>query len=429
MAEPYQAQSGFEPRYGVVSNQGGRPYNEDYCAVHDYSLRRYPKYLCFMAMADGMGGHQAGDVASQVAVQMLEQLAGPKVFSDPLDFENRVEQVLWNAFSAINSRICNLGQGSPEREGMGTTLTCALVDCQNAYIGHVGDTRAYIITSSGISAVTEDHSVVGKMVADGVLTENEAMTHEKRNILTRAVGPETNVEVDILKVPMQPGEILFICTDGLYSAVTGGEIYQVLATEADLQSACVHMVDLAIARGSEDNVSAAAWRMPPEEMLAGAGSRRMAAASRRTGLRWWAVAALALLALILGFAAGWGIGAAFIGNKSGGSSKKTVQQTITGSQKSSTSTTQSSSPARTAAFKRGTTVVISMESSTEYQLRLTPGLDGTIVVKIPNGCKLKVLTEPYTDAEGNEWYSVEVIDEISAKGKKGYVISKNIKYQ
>src|SRR5450759_2193169 len=125
LAETYHAHDQFEPRYGVVSKPGGRDYNEDACAIRDYSLRRRSKYLCLMAMADGMGGHNAGDVASQVAVQMFERLSGPRQFEYSGDFSDNVERVIWNAFSAINSHVHDLGEASPERHGMGTTLSCA----------------------------------------------------------------------------------------------------------------------------------------------------------------------------------------------------------------------------------------------------------------------------------------------------------------
>jgi len=420
-----------ELRYGVVSKQGRRPYNEDYCTVHDYSLRRNAKYLCFMAMADGMGGHQAGDVASSVAAQMLEQNAGPTAFESNDDFELRSEQILWNAFSAANSHIHDLGAANPEHEGMGTTLTCALIGFEYAHLAHVGDTRAYTISEAGIHQVTEDHSVVGKMVTEGLLTEHEARTHASRNILTRAVGPELNVEIDLLKVPMQPGDIMFMCCDGLYSTVTAGDIYHVLASDPDLNSACGQLADLAIARGSDDNVSAIAWRMPQAAEMSAAGARRSArhkpTPAASGSMPRWAVALLALLVLCAGFGIGWGIGAIFFSNKTPAKTTQTTAPWSTSPRVSSSSPASSptsTGPAEGNSFAKGTPVVV----STNCNLRETKAITPSVIAELPSGCKLKVISESSSFASGKWWYQVEVTDTASAaKGKQGYVVAEYIK--
>ena len=420
-----------ELRYGVVSKQGRRPYNEDYCTVHDYSLRRNAKYLCFMAMADGMGGHQAGDVASSVAAQMLEQNAGPTAFESNDDFELRSEQILWNAFSAANSHIHDLGAANPEHEGMGTTLTCALIGFEYAHLAHVGDTRAYTVSEAGIHQVTEDHSVVGKMVTEGLLTEHEARTHSSRNILTRAVGPELNVEIDLLKVPMQPGDIMFMCCDGLYSTVTAGDIYHVLASDPDLNSACGQLADLAIARGSDDNVSAIAWRMPQAEEMSAAGARRSArhkpTPAASGSMPRWAVALLALLVLCAGFGIGWGIGAIFFSNKTPAKTTQTTAPWSTSPRVSSSSPASSptsTGPAEGNSFAKGTPVVV----STNCNLRETKAITPSVIAELPSGCKLKVISESSSFASGKWWYQVEVTDTASAaKGKQGYVVAEYIK--
>jgi PPM family protein phosphatase len=427
----YQAQAQSELRYGVVSKQGGRPYNEDYCTVHDYTLRRNPKYLCFMAMADGMGGHQAGDIASSVAVQMLEKYTSLSGFSSNQEFEEKAERVLWNAFSAANSHIHDLGKANPDHEGMGTTLTCALIDFDYAYIGHVGDTRAYTVSSAGITQITADHSVVGQMVTEGIITEQEARTHVKRNILTRAVGPELNVEIDLLRLPVQTGDIMFMCSDGLYATVTDGEIYQVLGTEMNLRAACTRLVDLAISRGSDDNVSAIAWKMPPQEVLsAGATGRRFKrkkASASSGALPVWAVVLVALAVLLIGFGIGWGIGALFFSNKT---PTKTAGVTSTSSGTSDSSASQGSSstkhsgPADSTGYSKGASLVV---TDGPCNLRASPGTTGQIVAQLQNGCPVKTLAEiPVYDSNSKQWYQVEVTD-TPAKGKKGYVYYQYIK--
>lgn len=425
----YQAQAQSELRYGVVSKQGGRPYNEDYCTVHDYTLRRNPKYLCFMAMADGMGGHQAGDIASSVAVQMLEKYTSPSGFSSNQEFEEKAERMLWNAFSAANSHIHDLGKANPDREGMGTTLTCALIDFDYAYIGHVGDTRAYTVSSAGITQITADHSVVGQMVTEGIITEQEARTHAKRNILTRAIGPELNVEIDLLRLPVQAGDIVFMCSDGLYSMVTAGEIYQVLGGEMNLHAACNHLVDLAISRGSGDNVSAVAWKMPPQEVLsagaAGRGHRRKQASASSGALPVWAIVLLAVAVLLVGFGIGWGIGALFFGNNTPTKITGVTSSSTTASSASQgSSSTKHSGPADSTGYLKGASLVV---IDGPCNLRASPGTTEQEVAVLANGCHVKTLADaPVYDSTGRQWYQVEVTD-TAAKGKKGYVFSQYIK--
>jgi len=423
LAETYHAHDQFEPRYGVVSKAGGRDYNEDACAVRDYSVRRRPKYRCMMAVGDGMGGHNAGDVASHLAVQMFEQLAGPRQFADTQEFSENVERVMWNAFSAINSHIHDLGESSLDRKGMGTTLTCALVDDSLAHIAHVGDTRAYIISSDGIAQVTEDHSIVGKMIADGILTEREAQSHDQRNVLTRAIGPEPNVEIDILKAAVKPGETVLICTDGLHSMVSTPEIFQIVRAEGNLQSACEHLADLAIARGGEDNVSAIAWMMPLAESLVrrDTSSRQKSSKGTGKGLAWWGVMLITSVALGLGFFVGWGIGAVtHLGSNSGGHAK---QSTPTGTQSGTTQTTPSNR------FPKGTYVQVSLKDPNGvYVLRKAPSTDSDVVTSLTDGYKLKVISSAEgAKSSATDWYQVKVVQVGPWYGATGYAKGENLK--
>lgn len=418
MTEEYFAHSKYEHRYGVVSRAGGRELNEDACAVRDYSLRRNPKYLSFMALADGMGGHQSGDVASQVAIEMLESLAGAKRFADSDDFEANVEKVLWSAFSNINSHIFDLGQTSAERRGMGTTLTCALIDSQHAHIAHVGDSRAYLISSEGIKQLTEDHSVVGKMVSDGVISEQEGLAHENRNVLTRAIGPEPNVGIDISTVALQEGETLLICSDGLYTVVLREEIGNVVLTEADLQTACERLVGLAIARGSDDNVSAIAWRMPVERGLATrkAGSKR---GRTRNDLRVTPLVLLiiALITVAIGFGIGWGVGVALRGDKT-----STGRESAEGEKPVDTSPGNNEETAD--GIAEGMRVKIQLaDIESTYTLRSEPDTTSRPVADLKNGCTLEVTAVGEKDAQGNKWCRVTVLDSGPDKGKLGWARS------
>jgi len=420
--EAYHAHSRFEDRYGVVSKPGGRELNEDSCVLRDYSLRRNPKYLCFMALADGMGGHQAGDVASQVAVEMLEDIVGAKRFSDDVEFQETVEKELWSTFSTVNSHIYDLGQTSPERKGMGTTLTCALIGRGHAYVGHVGDSRAYLVSSEGVKQITDDHSVVGKMLSDGVLTEREAQLHEKRNVLNRAIGPEPNVEIDILKVPVHEGEVVFICSDGLYTVVDKKEIGNVLLTEGDLQTACERLVELAIARGTEDNVSAIAWRMPLEETLAssGIGGKATRAMGTREKFPARVVVLITVLALMIGFGIGWGVGSLWNRDNDSQGERKSAEKTA--QEKDSRGNDETG--ADPTAFSKGAIVKIQLQTPGHiYSLREMPDPSSIEKAPLKHGCKLKIVSRSDEDTEGRQWYEVQVLDSGPDKGKKGYARS------
>lgn len=262
------------PAGGCLSVPGGRDHNEDSCLLRDYSRRRAPRYLCLMAVADGMGGHRAGEKASSAAVLHLEQMVASSRFPGAADYRENAAAVLGKAVSSINGIIYREGRSSPGLSGMGTTLTCAMADGSGAWVAHVGDSRAYLVSSSGARQVTEDHSLVGKMLKEGVLTEEEARVHGKRNVLTRAVGPGPEVEVDLFRVPLLPGEVLLLCSDGLHSMVTRDEIWRMVHPEVMMQQACEKLVRLATDRGADDNITVVSWRVPRQEKPVGNKDRR-----------------------------------------------------------------------------------------------------------------------------------------------------------
>lgn len=401
-------------RYGVASSEGGRKYNEDSCAVRDYTSRRARRYLCFIAVADGMGGHHAGDVASQLAIDMLHSALDPKNFESERDFRERAEGTLCEAFSKINSRIFNLGGETGEGRRMGTTLTCAVVDSEGADIAHVGDTRAYLVTPAGCSQVTDDHSVVGRMVSDGVLTEAEARTHAQRNVITRAIGPEPTVEIDILHVPMQPGDFLVLCTDGLYTKVDRDEIARVVWSVPDAQGACERLVELAIARKTDDNASAVAWSMPALP----AGGRHARAAGpgpRGARRRWLPVVLLALLAVAVGFGVVWGLAAAFTGTEkepaAGDGNPVSSRPVDTGTK---------------TVFSPGETAQV-MESKPGNLVNLRESVNGADIPLLKDGLVLLVAGGPETDRENRDWYKVEVVDpDFTGTPRAGFVKAANL---
>ena len=198
-------------------------------------------------IADGMGGHKAGETASQMAIDIIRHEY----------FANRAGDIARNlqqAFETANEKIYNSAQQNPDFQGMGTTCIAIVLKERTGYIAHVGDSRAYRITRNSIEQLTKDHSQVAEMMRKGILTEAEAQGHPERSLLTRALGAKPEVETDIIKnVALEPGEWYLLCTDGL-AKVSDKEIKRIVSSNTPLK-ACRKLIDLANRRGGEDNVT------------------------------------------------------------------------------------------------------------------------------------------------------------------------------
>jgi len=201
------------------------------------------------AVADGMGGHEAGEVASNLAISVIGQYIEDNM--GLLSGEKLVEK----AISAANSSIYQKSNTSSKYKNMGTTATILYREGDTAFIGHVGDSRAYLFRNSKLSRLTEDHSLVGELRKVGEITEEEARSHPQRNIITRALGLEPRVEVDVFAVRIQPDDKFLLATDGLTNLVVDEEIERVLADEDDIEAAARTLVEMAIGAGGTDNVS------------------------------------------------------------------------------------------------------------------------------------------------------------------------------
>ena len=197
-------------------------------------------------VADGMGGHTAGDVASQTAIETIQSAD-----SGSLSDEGSLESVIKEANSAIWSR----SQAEPSLRGMGTTCTLILVDGTELHIGHVGDSRAYLFRDGELNQLTEDHTLVGRMVKEGRLSPEEADHHPQRSIITRALGVDPEVQVDLSTVGVEQGDRVLICSDGLTSMLDVDAIGAVLKEETEPQRAVDRLVDLANEAGGEDNIT------------------------------------------------------------------------------------------------------------------------------------------------------------------------------
>ena len=204
-------------------------------------------------IADGMGGAQAGEVASKTSVEAFE--AGLP--------EGPPERVLQQTIEGANRAIHRLARTDPNLNGMGTTTTAAILDpvAEEVAIGHVGDSRAYRLRRGKLERLTRDHSLVEEMRRKGQLTEAQAEDHPQRSIITRALGPEPEVEVDLQTVPAQAGDIFLICSDGLTSMLDDEHIGRLLERATSMQNAVRALIDEANRAGGRDNISVIAFKV------------------------------------------------------------------------------------------------------------------------------------------------------------------------
>ncbi len=223
-----------------------RDINEDnYCIYEkDYKL---------FIVADGMGGHNAGEVASFLVVNSIKDHITNYVSADME--EQAVKGIIFEAFNRANEKVYLYAQENSSCDGMGTTATLALKMDSTLYIGHVGDSRAYIIRDSVIEQITQDHSLVAELVRSGSITEIEANKHPQKNIITRALGTNKNIKVDIFNMDFSYGDILILCTDGLSNFVDKYEIEKTALEFKDSNDACERLVSMANKRGGYDNIT------------------------------------------------------------------------------------------------------------------------------------------------------------------------------
>ena len=203
-------------------------------------------------VADGMGGAQAGEVASALAVEEFQR---------PLADEGTPEQRLADRVQSANRRIYETAQSAHEQAGMGTTLTAAYLDDADLAVAHVGDSRAYIFRDGSLTRLTQDHSLVEELVRRGKLTEEQAAEHPQRSIITRALGIENDVEVDTWTFPVRAGDVVLMCSDGLTSMIGEDQIATALSSEPDLDRAGERLIAEANAAGGRDNITVVLFRL------------------------------------------------------------------------------------------------------------------------------------------------------------------------
>ncbi|MBT5241647.1 MAG: Stp1/IreP family PP2C-type Ser/Thr phosphatase [Rhodospirillaceae bacterium] len=231
-----------------------RPHNED-SAVTDTSLG-------LAVVADGMGGYKAGEVASAIAAQLIHDAIGAnfkdlhKGAVDPASGLTNASVVLRDAVSHANSEVFRTAQEVPQCQGMGTTVVVVLYHGDKVSIAHVGDSRVYRLRGEEFVQVTRDHSLIQELIDRGFFTPEEAAENTPKNLVTRALGIELNVEVDVQEQDVVEGEIYLLCSDGLNDMVDDEEIHLTLSKySANLAEAAQELIRLANEKGGKDNVS------------------------------------------------------------------------------------------------------------------------------------------------------------------------------
>ena len=236
--------------YGLTDIGLVRKNNQD-----SYAIRVLDDSLAIAVVCDGMGGAQAGNVASAVAVEAfaaaLEDACKDGV---PPDSE-RKQVLLRTACRTANAQVFDLSMNNAEYYGMGTTLVAALMLSHEVYVVNVGDSRCYILSDGVLTQITSDHSLVQALVDCGDITQEEARTHPKKNFITRALGVENSVRSDVFGVEYKRGDILLLCTDGLTNTVTDDVLQNELSQLVDPEETARKLLALAIEQGAPDNVT------------------------------------------------------------------------------------------------------------------------------------------------------------------------------
>jgi PPM family protein phosphatase len=228
---------------GMLSDKGNvRRINEDYLGFHEDPNKKL--YI----IADGMGGHNAGEIASKIAVENTIEY----IFS--ADKIEEVEVILKQAVEASNSKIYEVSNTDLAFKGMGTTITACLIEKNKMVVANVGDSRCYVLENESFNQITSDHSLVQQLIDNGSITEEEAAIHPNKNVITRALGTAQKVDIDTFSIDLNNISKVMLCTDGLTNSLSKEEIYDII-TKNDCKSSCDKLIELSKQRGGRDNIT------------------------------------------------------------------------------------------------------------------------------------------------------------------------------
>lgn len=228
---------------GMLTDLGNiREINEDYFGYHEDIEKK------IYVVADGMGGHNAGEIASKLAVDTTIE------YINSICCLENLENILKEAIEFSNKKIYNLSQTKDSLRGMGTTITACLISGGKMAVANVGDSRCYISNNNSIRQITKDHSLVQELLDAGTITEEEAYVHPNKNIITRALGTYHTVEADTCLIDLKDVHKVMLCTDGLSNSLTDEEMYDIIANNSS-EAACYKLVELSKQRGGRDNIT------------------------------------------------------------------------------------------------------------------------------------------------------------------------------
>lgn len=234
-------------RYAAETDKGIlRDINEDSYAIIPGSSET----SCAFVIADGMGGHNCGELASRLAVEYIRDNLRIEAYADDQDMPHELENIVKKANAAVYVKSLE----SDDVSGMGTTLTMAFISGKKLTAAHVGDSRLYLVRAGSINQLTEDHSYIGELVRKGTLTKEEAENHPRKNVITRAVGCSSEILVDTISFEIEEGDIFVLCTDGLTNMVSEEEISQIVGS-SEPEAACAKLIEAANRHGGEDNIT------------------------------------------------------------------------------------------------------------------------------------------------------------------------------
>ncbi len=239
-------------RIGTYTDLGKtRPINEDNFYVSEYVSR---PGVIYAMVADGMGGHNAGETASQIATFEVSDFINRNYTVDVPPEE--IKHMLTAAIKHANKKIYSGAKENASYYGMGTTITAMFYYDTYVTLAHVGDSRAYVLRGDVIHKLTQDHSLVAELLANGQITPEQARNHPQKNVITRAVGTDPDVEVDIYEFRTEPKDIILLCTDGLSNLLSDQEMQELIRSSAKMEEAAKALVEAANEKGGFDNITA-----------------------------------------------------------------------------------------------------------------------------------------------------------------------------
>lgn len=231
--------------YSITDVGQKRTVNQDFVFTSETPVGNLPNLF---VVADGMGGHKAGDFASSYAVEVLLSTIREDENSNPV-------KIIRAAIENANTQLLREASDNETMSGMGTTMVLVTIVGHYAYVANVGDSRLYLVDENKISQITKDHSLVEEMVRMGEISRDDARNHPDKNIITRALGAGRDVDVDFFDVRLTPGDILLLCSDGLSNMVPDEDIRQVIRTSETLEETGRRLVSMANDNGGRDNIA------------------------------------------------------------------------------------------------------------------------------------------------------------------------------